>query len=266
MAQLTKILRNESGSTQTYAGKTLADGESYTISITEWTEWSLNEPVRAAIESGDLVVNDGTTDLSSQDGLNILDKFQPDLANFFNGIDAGVFRTSRVLNLYNTTNSQTITSTPSTIILDTASSISDTSSFIFSSGEIDFLITGQYRITYSVTFDNINTARSNTQSFIEINTGSGFNKVVGSDVYTYERTDNADRQTGSKTVHLEVNKGDFIRVRSQVIQGSNNETVAGGCVIDIEPLVPESSEVILEIDSTDNINDTLLGNLDAGEL
>lgn len=184
----------------------------------------------------------------------------------FNTINAGMFLTSRIMSAINDTGGQVITSSPSTIIIDKASSESDILALRLSSGELEFLDGGKFNVFYSVAFDNSNGNRTNTQSFLEIDTGSGFSKLEGSDVFTYERTSNADRQTGTGVATIEVPANGRIRIRSQVIQGSNNSTVEKACKIQVSPFITADNDPIFDIDGSDLTQDEILGELDAGEL
>lgn len=76
--QIIKIIKNNSPNPITVVGKTLQPNESYQLSKFEWISYSANQLVRDEVTSGNLIVNDGTTDLSPSDGINLLDRFQPD--------------------------------------------------------------------------------------------------------------------------------------------------------------------------------------------
>lgn len=186
--------------------------------------------------------------------------------SIFNGIDAGVFKTTRVLTAYNSAGGQVITTTPSTIQINTPTGSTDLAAFQITSGQITFRESGKYSVYYYVAFDNVNGTRTNTQSFLEINTGSGFSKIQASDVYTYERTSNADRQTGTGVLSLAVTSGTIIRIRSQIIQGSNNSTLAEACKVHIIPFDPETCQPNFTIDGSDLTNLEILGQINAGEL
>lgn len=247
------------------------------------------------INSGDIIVNDGTDDLSIEDALEYIKypdfakaiRFDNSSNNFtsddtqdaieeakfegkdFNIVDAGVFRTSRLFSAYNSANSQVISGTPVTLQINTPFPASDNGSYLISSGEVEFLDEEEaYKINYSVTFDNSNGTRSNTQSFLEKFNGSTWSKIVASDVFTYERTTDADRQTGSTTLVVNFAKNDKLRVRSQTIQGSNNTTVAEACSITIEPAKKASGELNnFGLDcKTVNEKDDILSIWDVGEL
>jgi hypothetical protein len=243
-------------------GVTLAASSSYTIPPEDYLDWATEETateITADVNAGNIVINDGTNDLDPAPGLAYL-KFPDDAANIrlgsqsveeavqeaadgkdFNIVDAGEFRTSRLFGAYNSANSQVITTSPTTIQINTEYDGSDSGSYLLSSGEIEFLDNEvELKIDFSITFDNINATRTNTQSFLEHFNGSTWNKITGSDVFTYERTSNADRQTGSRSIIVTLQKFDKIRLRSQTIQGSNNTNVAEGCSIIIEPSKKEA--------------------------
>lgn len=247
------------------------------------------------INSGDIVVNDGINDLLAEKGIEYIQfpnfaesiRFlsNPEKNNgflakdvqeaieeaklnssTFNGFNAGEFLTPRLLYAYNSSGSQLITSSPSTIIINTIDSVSDNNQYLLSSGELEFKYADKCTINYSVTFTNTNGARTNTQSFLEINKGLGFNKILGSDVYTYERTSGNDVQTGSKTIFTDVNIGDIIRIRSQILNGSDNNVQVQGCSFSVVPRRPPSEEPILTIDGSDLTQTEILGEINSGEL
>lgn len=295
---MSKILKNTTSSDIEVfnLGRTIPANDQLNLDTSDFIRLASDDVVselNTLINSGDIVVNDGTNDLIIEDALEYI-KF-PDFAKairfdnsengfisdnvknaieeskfdgtIFNGIDAGIFRTDRILNAYNATGGQVInSSSPTTIQVDTAGSASDTAVFLISSGEIEFLESGKYNIFYYVAFDNNNNSRTNTQSFLELNTGSGFSKITGSDVFTYERTSNADRQTGSNVVSLDMNSGNIIRIRSQIIQGSNNTTFAESCKIQIIPFDSATEESNFTIDGSNLTETEILGQIDAGEL
>lgn len=72
---LIKIIKNNSGSTQTWKGTTLAHGESVTLRREYWSIWAEDQEVVDAVISGDIIVNDGTSDLNADDGLEQLFRF-----------------------------------------------------------------------------------------------------------------------------------------------------------------------------------------------
>lgn len=245
------------------------------------------------ISSGDIVVNDGTNDLDIVDGQAYI-RYPDDAVSVlfdntsngfisndvqtaieeakfngtvFNEFNAGEFLTPRLFFAYNSSGSQLITSSASTISIDTIdTSVTDINQYLLASGELEFRYTDKCTLTYSVTFTNTNGARTSTQSFLEINQGSGFSKVLGSDVFTYERNDSNDVQTGTKTVFLNINTGDIVRIRSQILNGSNNNVQVSGCSFSVVPRRPPSEEPILTIDGSDLTQTEILGELDSGEL
>lgn len=75
-----KIMRNNSGSEDTWVGITLQDQEAYTIPSVYWTTISIDQKVITDIASGDLVLNDGTQDLSPSEALKYIALFQSNKA------------------------------------------------------------------------------------------------------------------------------------------------------------------------------------------
>jgi hypothetical protein len=167
---------------------------------------------------------------------------------------------------YNSSGAQLITGSATTINIDTVDSVSDSNQYLLSSGELEFRYSDNCTVTYSVTFTNTNGTRTSTQSFLEINKGAGFNKVLGSDIFTYERNAANGEQTGTKTVFLNVDSGDIIRVRSSILNGSNNNVRIEGCSFSVVPRRPPSEDPILSIDGSDLTQTELLGEIDSGEL
>lgn len=246
------------------------------------------------INSGDLSVNDGINTLSTEEAIqylnvgtfskgvrflsdeevqngfkskNVQDAIEETMSNgqTINCYDCGVFLTPRVFSGYNSTGGQTINASKSTIQINTLNNSSDSVAFNLSSGELEFLFSDTYTISYSVVFDDTNSSRTNTRSVLEIDTGSGFVEVVGSDVYTYERTSAADRSTGSATIALSINSGDVIRIVSNRIAGSDNTVVAEGSRLVAIPVTPASGDVLIGIDGSE-VDLDLLGTIDCGEL
>lgn len=78
MSAIVKIIKNSTASSVTYSGKTLQPGESFEIPMFEWITYSNNQGIRQNIADGDLIVNDGNSDLPANEGLDWLDRFQPD--------------------------------------------------------------------------------------------------------------------------------------------------------------------------------------------
>lgn len=184
----------------------------------------------------------------------------------FNKIDAGVFLTDRIFQVSNLTSGQTINQNQSTVILDNVQPNSDTTAFIASSGEVESFIEEKIRVDFSITMDNTNTARTSSLSFLEVNYGSGWEKVENTEVYTYERTTAADRQTGTGYAIIDIKVGDKLRIRSQRIAGSNNTIIDEGCNLLITPLRPKTVESNLGIDGSDLEQEKVIGEINAGEL
>lgn len=88
MAMWTVIIKNSSGSDQTVddLGITVLDSSQITFSDSfNFPEIAESDDLRALVQSGDLVVNDGSSDLSAADGVNFLtlDQKRNTLATFY---------------------------------------------------------------------------------------------------------------------------------------------------------------------------------------
>lgn len=73
-----KIIKNVSGSTQQIVNADVANNGSFNISPELWLAASNDSDLRTKITNGTLVVNNGTSDLSANEGLIHLDRFQFD--------------------------------------------------------------------------------------------------------------------------------------------------------------------------------------------
>lgn len=78
MAFLTKRIKNNTGSTIEILGATIAPTEYYEIPYQHHIRWASYSPLRALIQSQDIVVNDGTNDLTVDQGLVHIDTFPGD--------------------------------------------------------------------------------------------------------------------------------------------------------------------------------------------
>lgn len=76
-----KIIKNLSGSTQQIINADVANNGSFIIPVELWFMAANDIDLRAKINSGQFVVNDGTSDLSASDGILHIDRFQFDSAN-----------------------------------------------------------------------------------------------------------------------------------------------------------------------------------------
>lgn len=76
---LTKILKNNTAGELTILNRAVPAGGSYPLTVKYWIEAYDNEQLLLDINAGNVVVNDGTTDLSIVDGIALLELFQPDI-------------------------------------------------------------------------------------------------------------------------------------------------------------------------------------------
>jgi hypothetical protein len=95
---LVKRIKNNTAVTQEWLDRILEPGEYYDIQTWDEKRWATDSEILTAIQSGDAVVNNGTEDLNSTDGLNwlnyvdsaehvFLDLTDFDSVNALNGID-----------------------------------------------------------------------------------------------------------------------------------------------------------------------------------
>ena len=69
---LVAIITNNSGSDKVYAGQTILDGESYTMTTGDFETFREDSDLMQDIANGDVVVNDGTDDLDPITGWNFI--------------------------------------------------------------------------------------------------------------------------------------------------------------------------------------------------
>lgn len=70
-----KILKNVSGATRNVLNRELADSEAYTVPYSQWTKLADHQPTLDDIQSGVVVINNGSIDLSISEGLRLVRKF-----------------------------------------------------------------------------------------------------------------------------------------------------------------------------------------------
>lgn len=186
----------------------------------------------------------------------------------FTTVDLGIYTTSREFYARNV-NDQNTSSSPITINISEIDVSSDVIPYNLSSGELVFNYSGKVYITYNVSYENTNNTRSDERFFLEKDSGSGFQLVEGSSSFVYVRTGNSDNG-GSKSILLDINSGDIIRLRTQVDNGSSNIVKGGLCsIVVIDPQVCKK-ELLFKLDSGvyDNPDDDFdyVRNFDAGDL
>lgn len=65
MSVITKIVKNNKASSDVWGGVTIPPAGTYTVPATQYSEWAVNPKILTDIQSGDLVVNDGNSDLDA---------------------------------------------------------------------------------------------------------------------------------------------------------------------------------------------------------
>lgn len=298
---ITDISLNETGITIPASGQvTLNETEyaqvAFIDSITELTTY---------LNSGDIVVNNGTVDLTAAEGLRYLSisikpsieandssisryiktiNFEGDInvsddgdgkvtvnidpsESIFTEYDCGEVITNGNIDYYDSVGGVSITS-EATIIFDTTRNGSDLMVYNVSSGETTFKESGKFSIQSTVSIDNTNTSRSTAKIFVQLDTGSGFVTIPGIEAYTYNRTSASAENSASISTILDVNSGDKIRVRGVRNSGSGALlTIANGSNITISRLNQNEDVNILGISCGDIADPDPDNNiLDCGEL
>lgn len=164
------------------------------------------------------------------------------ISNFpFTRLDLGILRTDRVF-IANNSSEMTTGTVPQTINIDSPASHSDGIAYTLSSGELEFNFAGKVYVTYNVAYRNTSNTRSEELFYLEIDKGSGFNTVEGSTGHVYLRL-NQSNASDSKTLSLEVEKGNIIRIRTDRQYGSDNIVEQRNCSFVISP--PEKQREFL---------------------
>lgn len=74
------IAKNTTGSVINIAGQDIAANGQYTVQESERHLWASSDTLITKVGSGDIVINDGTNDLSSSDGLDLVKGYQQKIA------------------------------------------------------------------------------------------------------------------------------------------------------------------------------------------
>ena len=83
---MSKILKNDSGATVTVSdtGVSIPDASQYTIQPQDYLLWAASSDVVTEVGAGNLVVNDGSFDLSISDGIDLIKGIFPTDVNINN--------------------------------------------------------------------------------------------------------------------------------------------------------------------------------------
>lgn len=108
---ITKRLKNNTLTDKFIITRIIAPGEYYDVPYIYWVQILDNEDIIADVVSGDIVVNDGTTDLNAIDGQLLLERFQFDDAGniIFNPGNTGIVAVNvadALIEIYENNNSQ----------------------------------------------------------------------------------------------------------------------------------------------------------------
>lgn len=135
--------------------------------------------------------------------------------------------TESYIDVYDSTGTTIIGTSWSDVTFDVERQI--TNAFTHSGSVITAQTEGEFVINARVTYDISSSTRTEAQSRLLIDTGSGFTVVPGTVTNTYHRTTNAGSTTGIITCILSLNPGDQLKVQGRVTQGASSlHTVAHG--------------------------------------
>ena len=99
-----------------------------------------------------------------------------------------------------------------TVPLDTTRK--NTGEFVLSAGEVTINSSGEFYIIYHTTVGMLaSSSRSESTSFLEINTGAGFTELLGTRSYMYHRLTTVADNTSSGGGIFTINAGDIVRIR-----------------------------------------------------
>lgn len=184
----------------------------------------------------------------------------------FTAYDCGEINTERVFGIYDSLGGITV-SGDTTISFNSIISGSDTRAFSSSSGEIISSTTGKFWVTFDLSINVTNNSRSIAQGWLEIDSGSGFVKVDGTDCYVYNRISAAGEGTATSRLLTTLNIDDKIRVRAKLLSGGGVlSTIAGGSRLVIMPTRTEEDINIFGIDCGEVGEDDTFCNYDCGEI
>lgn len=143
-------------------------------------------------------------------------------------LDELVFGQSEFLFLYDATGGLAVPGGGVAIPWDTQSKITPAFSHTTSSSEVTIQRTGTYIVRADISIDTGSSSRSSSQSVIQLDTGSGFADVSGTDGWGYHRTGANGEDTASLMAVLDLEVGDKIRIVSSEVNGASLSTLAQG--------------------------------------
>ena len=123
--------------------------------------------------------------------------------------------TAAAATFYDSAGGATIGTSFATINLDATLDNSDPSVVDVASDIVTVQEDGYYEISYSVTAELASGTRSGFNAKLQLDTGSGFNDVAGSQSYHYGRVTTETQGTSSATVILDLSAGDDLRIQGQ---------------------------------------------------
>lgn len=219
------IAKNQTGSAVPISTLTVTSQEipaSSQVVLTDWntiTEIFDNAELDNLIDAGTIVLLVDNNQLSKQQSASAA-RATVTLKNkdvFFNAYENGT---------------TTLSSSPTTVGLDTIRVESDNDLFSLGSGEVTVSESGVYRVTYSCAIDSNSNSRSEMSHWLEINS----TELAGTRGYTYHRNTAENRGSYSNISLVELAANDVVRIRTDHVAGATTggSTIANGSQLTLE--------------------------------
>ena len=195
--------------------------------------------------------------------------------NLYSSADAGAVETTKILEVFDDVGGQAVAVGPTTLVFPSTRDNSDTDNYLFPNpGQIEFVAAGDYFIETNVSFlKGGGNSWFAIQSFLELDTGGGFNVIPGAVSYVSlgsQGSTEVNQGTASFDIFLpNVAQGDLLRCNFNFASGVGVATTDQGCSLVIKPAAPKVDTSFLVIDAGDydgNPNQEPASILDAGEL
>jgi hypothetical protein len=169
--------------------------------------------------------------------------------------DAGI---ASAYDVYDNAGGQSPGASIATVNLDTVRQ--SNSNYSLATDEITVNSDGLYEVTFTGSADDTNGTRSTTAWFLEDNSGGAFTEVDGSRCFTYQRTTADGENSCSRTVILNLNTNNVIRLRMDVLDNNAGvTTLADGSSITIKKFIESGADYAEVYYTNDN-------NLEAGDI
>ena len=145
--------------------------------------------------------------------------------------------TAVLFDAYEAAGGTTVTTSLTTIGLDTQRINSHTAIFVLSADTVQINQAGTYIFEFRASFDSTTTTRTNARTELQRQiAGGSFAAITGAGAFSYHRTTANGQGTACCKVILEVDLGDTFRLQSIVLAGSNVTQLANATSLTIRKL------------------------------